>query len=278
MAGNHRASWRRLLLAAMLAVPGQRAAGQQPRPRLTLRAHEGAVTALAVSPDGRTLASGSFFDGTFRLWEVASGKERALMRGIPGDGGGFVALAFSPDGRTLALGREGGTVWIWDATGRRRPLLQLDVSVVRTLAFSADGQMLAVGGLGLGRTQGGELRLWRANPWREYLALRGLAAPVHCLAFAPDGRMLAGGGAGRVRLWETATGKVRKSLPAHARWGYAVAFLAQGRVLASATADEKIRLWDVRTGKEKPQPQGPLQQRLRPGAGEGRQAPGLRRG
>ena len=55
---------------------------------------------VAFSPDGRTLATGSD-DKTARLWEVASGKEIATLRGHES---GVYFVAFSPDGRTLATG------------------------------------------------------------------------------------------------------------------------------------------------------------------------------
>src|SRR6185369_7280875 len=69
-----------------------------------LNGHESFVTALAFSPDGQTLASGSQ-DRTARLWHLASRQEGFTLTN---HSGGFTALAFSPDGRTLALGGAGG--------------------------------------------------------------------------------------------------------------------------------------------------------------------------
>jgi len=72
---------------------------------------------MAISPDGRTLASGSS-DETIRLWEVVTGKERFQF---PGQREGVFALAFAPDGRSIASARNDTTILIWDVTGTPSP-------------------------------------------------------------------------------------------------------------------------------------------------------------
>src|SRR5262245_13145665 len=120
-----------LILAAGLTllapVTGQQAGEQGPKgqvtikERATLKGHSGEVWPVAYSPDGRTLASGSW-DKTIKLWEMATGKERAMLKGKAF----FFTVAYSPDGRTLATGSwSERTIKLWDvATGKKRSTLK----------------------------------------------------------------------------------------------------------------------------------------------------------
>ena len=98
------------------------------------------VSAVAFSPDGKTLASGSL-DSDIKLWDVATGKERATLKGHTET---VRSLAFSPDGKTLASGGYDNSIKLWDlATGKVQATLKGFTEGVNAVAYSPDGKALA---------------------------------------------------------------------------------------------------------------------------------------
>jgi WD40 repeat protein len=187
--------------------------------------HEGGLSALALSSDGSTLASGGY-DRAARLWRVADGRQ---VRALQGHGGTVWTLAWSPDGQFLATAGEDRLIRIWRAR---------DGALARTLAghelniwsirFSPDSRLLASGSFDR------SIRLWDVASGRMVRRLAGHDQAVVSVAFSPDGRLLASGGDdSTVRLWRVADGAAVRTLTGGSDHVYAVAFSPDGRWLAS---------------------------------------------
>lgn len=173
-----------------------------------LHGHTNACVALAFSPDGSVLASGSH-DETVRFWKTGTWESARPPLSLPAQS--VEALAFAPDGSSLAIGtlsrqERNGAVFLWNiAADSLEPLPKAHANATQSVAFSPDGRTLATS------SSDTTVRLWNVATRRSLLSLPGhdsTSDAVRALQFSPDGRLLLGAAtqSNRTLLWRASEG------------------------------------------------------------------------
>jgi RNA polymerase sigma factor (sigma-70 family) len=195
------------------------------------------VHALAVSPDGKTLASGHW--GKLFLWDMTTG---AAVAHWPVENDAVMQILFAPNGKTVALRYQGKVIDLWDTTtGQKLHRLEGHLGNVFCMAMAPDGKTLASGSW-----QDPFVRLWDVATGKQVRRIGGHEGVVLSVAFAPDGKTLASSG-NPIRFWDPATGKKlgegdRTYNPQE------LTFFPDGKALAGLW-NRKVVIWDAVTGK-----------------------------
>lgn len=210
------------------------------------------INTVAISPDGKTIASGSR-DGILKLWNLgkhstspAPTSGRTLGEDLYGEN----AVAFSPDGKTLASASDDDTIRIWDiATGKLLHTLKGHSGWVSDLAFTPDGKQL------ISSSFDHTIKVWDLNQQASdrpiaTRILKGHKAWIFGIALSADGKTLASCSFDNtIKIWDLTKGEIRHTFQGNSNRVFTLALSPDGTVLVSGNGDGSIQLWDLVKGQ-----------------------------
>ncbi len=203
------------------------------QPRTVFTGHQAAVYAIAVSPDGQTIASGGD-DKTIKLWHP-DGK---LLQSIVAHNERIWKIAFTPDGQAIASASEDGTVKLWQTDGTLLATLNHQGGAVWGVAISPQGDLIA------SSSRDDTVKLWKLDG-TLVKTIHGQSRGITRVAFSPDGQTIATGGVDNtVKLWNR-QGELLANLPGHTGMVVSVTFTPDGKFVVSGSDDRTVIIWDL---------------------------------
>lgn len=216
-------------------------------------AHAAAVSGLAYSPDGKSLASCGV-DQLVRIWPVASPGSAPVT--LAGHNGPLSAVAFRKDNQHVASCGSDLIVKLWridNNTGKEAQNYRGHRDWVTSVNFSKDGFYLISSGVDR------SIKMWEITS-RDIPLLSEHTGAVQAVAVSPDGKIVASGATDRtIKLWDRTTGVEIVTLAGHTGAVSALVFSNDGKLLLSGSEDRSLKLWDVTAVREVPREQAQQQ-------------------
>ena len=208
-----------------------------PLPERTYEGHTAPIVSLAVSPDGKWLASGSW-DRTVRLWSLA-GDEKRLLEGHNQNVNG---VTFTRDGKFLVSASYDLTLRIWPLAGGDPQVVALPTPL-NAVAVTGDGEIVSAGADG---------HIFFVGVDGKQLAEIDVTnGPIISITTSPNGALLAAAGIrGSVAVIDRKERKILRTLVGPGLPVWSVAFYADNRTLLTGGSDSLVRRWDALTGDQ----------------------------
>jgi len=210
----------------------------------TLEGHNAYITSIAISRDGKYIASGAL-DGSMIFWNINNDYSPLPLAG---HADAIENLTFSPDDKWLITDGDDAAMRIWEVpTGN---LLQeyTDFSgVVSGATFSPDGKMFAF--------SDGTTHIWQfSSDVVDSIAISNqeLITIPNAIpdSFSPDGSQIAGIVGNDIKIWDATTGSELLTLTGHTQWVIGLSFSPDGKSLTSTSLDGTVKIWSIAPGNE----------------------------
>ena len=215
-------------------------------PLKSVKAHEGGITALAVTTNGLLIATGGM-DTYIRLWDRRTGK---MLAEVKAHDEAVRSLKFTRDGSILVSGSDDRLIRVWKV-GEQGQTLDYQSSIlahdsaITAITLSPDANSVA------SVSADGYLKLWQINGGSLQRHIHVNMHGVLAVAYSPDGKLVAtGDGDGRIRLWNVKTGLATAFVGSHERGVCTLAWTPDGEMLISGGGDKTLRYWNVTTGHQ----------------------------
>lgn len=208
-----------------------------------LQGHTDAVQSIAVSPDGKAIASASD-DGAVKIWQL-EGDNSIPVREIKDQGGWVRAVVFLSNLQIATAGQDKNIKIIDVASGKVVRTLSGHTNLVNNLAIAPNSDLLASG------SYDSTINFWQISTGKLLRSLTGHTDKIWGLAISPNGKLVVSASRDRtIRIWDVQTGKSLLTLAGHQGGTTCVLVTPDGKQVISGGNDKAIRVWDIASGKQ----------------------------
>jgi len=206
----------------------------------TLGKHSNMINAVAVTPDGSKVISGSS-DNTVKIWDLANDQQ---LHSSSGHSSRIEVVTITPDGSRVVSGSDDGTIKVWDLTNRQE-LYTLSEHSGQIMFTPDSSQMVS------SLKNDGTIKVWDLASGRELHTLSRHFGYIETIIITPNGSWVVSGSYDNtLKVWNLASGQELHTLRGHSSFVTMATLTHDGSRVVSASLDSTFKVWDLASGKE----------------------------